>query len=63
MLEQGAYKKSKHSVTDCVLVALLPRETVGVRSSHDDKDPHIYARDEWIAFIAAVKDGEFDNPV
>jgi hypothetical protein len=62
MLEQGIYKKSKHSATDCVMVALLPGETVGVRNSRDDKAPHIYTRHEWTAFIAGVKDGEFDYP-
>jgi hypothetical protein len=44
------------------MVALLPGETVGVRNSRDDKAPHIYTRHEWTAFIAGVKDGEFDYP-
>jgi Domain of unknown function (DUF397) len=60
MLEQGIYKKSKYSVTDCVLVALLPGETVGVRNSRDDKDAHTYTREEWTAFIAGIKNGAFD---
>ena len=61
-MSKGIYKKSKHSATDCVMVALLSGKTVGVRNSRDDKAAHIYSRDEWIAFIAGVKDGEFNYP-
>jgi Domain of unknown function (DUF397) len=48
----------------CVEVAVLPdRAGVAVRDSKDrSRPPHFYTRDEWHAFVAGVKAGEFDLP-
>ena len=62
MLEFGKYKKTRHSGTNCVEVALLPGGRVGVKNSKSDSAPHVYTADEWKAFIVGVKDGEFDYP-
>ncbi|SNT56248.1 DUF397 domain-containing protein [Actinacidiphila glaucinigra] len=55
--------KSRHSTPDgnCVEVALLSGGEVAVRNSRDPHGPAlIYTRGEVAAFIAGVKDGEFD---
>jgi hypothetical protein len=62
MLEQGIYKKTRHSGIDCVEVTLLPEGSVGVRHSKNDNPPHIYTQAEWVAFVKGVKEGEFDYP-
>jgi Domain of unknown function (DUF397) len=48
----------------CVEVAVLPdRAGVAVRDSKDrSRPPHRYTNDEWKAFVAGVKAGEFDLP-
>jgi hypothetical protein len=44
----------------CVEIALI-RDEVGVRDSKRATSPVLtYTRDEWRAFIAGVKAGEFD---
>ena len=62
MLEFGKYKKTRYSGNSCVEVALLPGGRVGVKNSKNNKAPHVYTADEWRAFVAGVKDGEFDYP-
>jgi len=52
------------STDGCVEVAHLPDGTVAVRDSKDASRPaHVFDREEWAAFIAGVKNGEFDPPV
>jgi hypothetical protein len=66
MLQRGVYKKSSYSVSTCVQAALLEDGTIGVKNSRDSGNAatHLsYTRAEWEAFIAGVKDGEFDYPV
>ncbi|MGW0583936.1 DUF397 domain-containing protein [Streptomyces sp. NPDC002920] len=55
--------KSKHSAADgnCVEVAALPNGGIAMRNSRDPEGPAlIYTADEIAAFLAGVKDGEFD---
>ena len=58
------FEKSHHSgVGDnwgCVAVAIRP-DVVGVRHTRDQSKTTIeYTREEWVAFIKGVKDGQFD---
>jgi Domain of unknown function (DUF397) len=47
----------------CVQVAYLPGGMVALRDSKDiAKSPHVFDREEWTAFVAGVKAGEFDPP-
>ena len=47
----------------CVQVARLPGGQVALRDSKDTaKAPHVFDRDEWTAFLAGVKGGDFDLP-
>jgi hypothetical protein len=59
----AVWHKSARSVTaGCVEVATLQR-VVGVRDSKDRQGPILVFRfDEWNAFLAGVRDGEFDLP-
>lgn len=51
---------SKNNPKTCVSVAIRP-EGVAVRDTKDpSKATQFYTRDEWNAFIAGVKEGEFD---
>lgn len=46
----------------CVEVAFLENQHVAVRDTKDRSKPaHVYTPQEWAAFTAGVKDGEFDN--
>lgn len=57
------FKKSSYSaVGNCVEVAItLIDRTVVVRDSKDPNGPRLtYTAEEWEAFIAGVKNGEFD---
>jgi hypothetical protein len=46
----------------CVEVAALTGGRVAVRDSKDrSKPPHVFTQDEWDAFVAGVKAGEFDQ--
>jgi hypothetical protein len=48
----------------CVEVAHLADGGVAVRDSKDvRKAAHVFDREEWSAFIAGVKNGEFDLTV
>ncbi len=56
-----AYRKSSFSRAQCVEVAPLPDGTIAVRDSKNAVNPaHLFTADEWAAFVAGVKEGEFD---
>jgi hypothetical protein len=47
----------------CVQVAHRPGGMVAIRDSKDTaKAAHLFDNDEWVAFVAGVKAGEFDLP-
>ena len=55
------YKARGCATTDCVEVAHLGGGAVQVRDSKDPAGPvHQFDGDEWAAFVAGVKNGEFD---
>jgi hypothetical protein len=58
-----AWQKSRHSGgAGCVEVAPLPGGGVAVRDSKDPDGPVLrYTAHEWGAFLAGVRDGEFDH--
>jgi uncharacterized protein DUF397 len=57
------FKSSASSVTGCVEVAHLPDGLVALCDSKDiSKAPHVFNRREWSAFLAGVRNGEFDLP-
>ena len=48
----------------CVQVAHLPGGRVAVRDSKDTtRQAHVFDSEEWAAFVAGVKAGEFDVPM
>ncbi|MGH3669186.1 MAG: DUF397 domain-containing protein [Pseudonocardiaceae bacterium] len=57
------YTKSSYSGGNgCVEVALLT-DGVSLRDSKNvDKEPHYFTPHEWRAFVAGVRNGEFDLP-
>lgn len=61
MTRQGWFKSSHSgSQTDCVEVKII-EDAVLVRDTKDRVIPaHRYTHSEWAAFLAGVKDGEFD---
>lgn len=47
---------------NCVEVANLPGDTVGVRNSRDPEGPVLrFTPDEWHAFLGGARNGEFDS--
>ena len=47
---------------NCVEVADLPDGTVGIRNSRDSDGPALrFTSDEWVAFLAGARRGEFDT--
>jgi Domain of unknown function (DUF397) len=46
--------------TNCVTVARLANGNYAVRHSQLEVSPIVFTRDEWKAFVAGVKAGEFD---
>lgn len=47
---------------NCVAVARLGDDRVGVRNSREPATPpHVFTRHEWTAFLAGVKNGDFDH--
>lgn len=62
-LAGAVWRKSSHSngATNCVEVAPLADGSVGVRHSRRPGEAVIvYSRAEWAAFVAGVKDEEFE---
>jgi uncharacterized protein DUF397 len=65
LISTATYKKSSFSgATACVEVMLLDDGMIGLRDSKDVlKPPHFFTLQEWEAFLAGVRNGEFDlNP-
>lgn len=62
MISNEAYRKSTFSGSNgCVEVCLLDDGTIGLRDSKDrSKEPHLFTATEWQAFLAGVRNGEFD---
>jgi hypothetical protein len=58
-----AWRKSRRSTGgNCVELAPLPAGGVAVRDSKRPAGPVLrYTAAEWTAFVAGVKDGEFDG--
>lgn len=55
------FRKSSFSQLSCVEVAPLPNGRFALRDSKDVSKPaHEFTADEWAAFIAGAKSGEFD---
>jgi hypothetical protein len=56
------FKSSFSAAGACVEVAVLPNQAgVAVRDSKDrSQPPHRFTTDEWNAFLAGVRAGEFD---
>jgi hypothetical protein len=56
------HKSSRSGGGGCVEVAIVER-AIGIRDSKDRQGPVLVFRfDEWDAFLAGVRDGEFDLP-
>jgi hypothetical protein len=58
--EPEYYVSSFSGRTDCVAVARLPDGHYAVRHSRHSAPPIIFTRSEWRAFVAGVKNSEFD---
>ena len=47
---------------NCVEVASLPGDQIGIRDSKDANGPVLgFTPDEWNAFLGGVRNGEFDK--
>jgi hypothetical protein len=47
---------------NCVEVANLPGDQIGVRNSRDSEGPVLrFTPDEWHAFLGGARNGEFDG--
>lgn len=65
-VETAAWRKASYSGPNAACVEVGPdNDRVLVRDTKDNGTGPIlsYTRDEWTAFIAGVKDGEFDPEV
>jgi hypothetical protein len=64
---QLAWRKSRRSNAsgNCVEVAQLPRGAgVAIRNSRNPEGPAlVFTRDEIAAFVAGIRDGDFDDIV
>ena len=57
------YTKSSYSGKDgCVEVALLADGVLLRDSKNTSNEPHHFTPHEWRAFLAGVRDGQFDLP-
>lgn len=57
------FKSARSSATkDCVEVAFLPSDFVGVRDSKNQGGPAlVFTPDQWDAFTTSVADGKFNQ--
>jgi hypothetical protein len=63
IVDDGDFKTSSYTgVENCVEVALRPDEVLVRNSKRRDQKAMAFTHDEWRAFIAGAKDGEFDVP-
>lgn len=64
-LNSARWIRSRACSTDgCVEIAHLSGDLVALRDSKDTgKAAHVFDREEWAAFIAGAKSGEFDLPI
>ena len=47
---------------NCVEVANLPGDEIGIRDSKDSEGPVLrFTPDEWHAFLGGIRKGEFDS--
>lgn len=54
------FKSSRSGAKNCVEVAFLPNNVVGVRDSKNPTGPAlVFSASEWDAFTAGVAGGEF----
>lgn len=62
MISTDRYRKSSFSAGgSCVEVRLLPDGSISLRDSKDISLPaHTFTPQEWTAFLAGVRNGEFD---
>ena len=57
------FKSTDSGDHGCVEVAFINGRRVAVRDTKDrGKPPHVFTEDEWSAFLAGAKRGEFDLP-
>jgi hypothetical protein len=64
-VQQTRWTKSTRSFSNsnCVEVAQLPGGQIGVRDSKSPDGPVLqFSPEEWDAFTAGVRNGEFDHP-
>jgi hypothetical protein len=58
------WRKSSYSTSQgggCVEIAQFPAAAIGVRDSKDPEGPNLlFTADEWRAFVAGMKAGQFD---
>ncbi|WP_405490772.1 DUF397 domain-containing protein [Nocardia sp. NBC_00511] len=63
-LSEAQWFKSTYSSAgqDCVEVAMLANDTVGVRDSKNPSGPAlVFAPGMWDAFTTGIRDGRFDQ--
>ena len=62
MISHDRFRKSTYSGgVNCVEVRLLPDGRIALRDSKDPSlPPHRFTPDEWNAFLAGVRAGEFN---
>lgn len=60
-MDENFFRKSSYSHLDCVEAKPLPDGFVQLRDSKNPDGPtHTFTQREWVAFVAGVKEGEFD---
>jgi Domain of unknown function (DUF397) len=62
VISADGYSKSNFSVTgECIEVCFLSDDTIGLRDPKDTtRPPHLFSKAQWRAFVAGVRNGEFD---